>query len=454
MALKNYPKIIVIALVALFAWLSSTWLLTVDVTQQRNNSLSPSTIELLKRIEGPVVIKAFVTDTDSNKNTHNKLPASQVRKIIKRFINRFKQHKKDITLVLVDHKQDMQTATQYGVVTSRAMVIEYKGQSKVLKRLDQYSFIYTLLQLLKNKKTWIVFIEGHGERSPHQKGNTSLADLGHWLTLRNNTIQTLAIEKYPDVPKNTQVLVIASATKPYSLKALGAIIRYINHGGNLLWLHDPHNKSGLELLANKLGIQIQAGLLVNYNHKQQATLALILKQFPPNKLTYKLNGHMALFPQVSAISASPTSRFKIKTLLKSHPNSWNETNITHKTTKNTLRFDSASDDQKGPLSFGLSLTRTLASTSKQQRIIVIGDSDFLSNGFINRGANHSLAMNIFAWLGEHDELIDVDSPIKSDYLLHFSSWTALLLFILLGVILPITLIVIGVLYYRRRLRRV
>ncbi len=443
----------VIALVALFAWLSSNWQFTIDVTQQRNNSLSPSTIELLKRIEGPVVIKAFVTDTDNNKNAPAQLPAAQVRKIIKRFVNRFKQHKKDIQLVLIDHKQDMKTATQYGVVTSRAIVIEYQGQSKVLKRLDQYSFIYTLLQLLKNKKTWIVFVEGHGERSPHQKGNTSLSELGDWLTLRNNTIQTLAIEKFPDIPKNTQVLVIASATRPYSLKALGAIIRYINHGGNLLWLHDPHNKSGLGLLANKLGIQIQSGLLVNYNHKQQASLALILKQFPPNRLTHKLNGHMALFPQVSAISASATSRFKINTLLKSGHNSWNETDITNKTTKNSLKFDPASADKKGPLSFGLSLTRTLASTSKQQRIIVIGDSDFLSNGFIKRGANHSLAMNIFAWLGEHDELIDVDRPIKSDYLLHFSSWTVLLLFILLGIILPITLILIGVLYYRRRLRR-
>ncbi len=453
MILKNYPKLSVLIITVLAAWLSSIWFFSVDTTQQQRNSLSSSTVELLQRIHGPVTVKAFVADIDSSKNVNTKLPAARVRKIIKRFIDKFKRHKKDITLELIDHSQDMKTATQYGVVTSQAVIIEYNGQSKALKRLDQFSFIYTLLQLQKKKQTWIVFMEGHGERTPHQKGNVSLADLGDWLKLRNNNVQALNIEKHSVIPKNTQVLVIASPKKPYSLKALGLIIRYVNRGGNLLWLHDPHNKSSLELLANKLGIKILPGLIITYNHKQKKTMALILNMFPSDKLTKRLNGHLALFPQVSAIIPADNSRFKIKTILVSQKNSWNETTINNKTTKNSLKFDEGTADKKGPLSFGLKLTRTLAASKTEQRIIVIGDSDFLSNGFIGRGANRSLAMNIFSWLSQHDELIDVDRPKVSDHLLHFSSWTALLLFILLAIIFPMTLITFAVVNYRRRLRR-
>jgi len=453
MIFKKYPKLSVLSIAALIAWLSTILLFSIDTTRQQRNSLTSSTIELLKRINGPVTIKAFVADIDNSKNIKTKLPAAKIRKIITRFIAQFKKYKADISLELIDHSQDMKTATQYGVVTSQAIIIEYNGQSKALKRLDQFSFIYTLLQLQKKKQTWIVFMEGHGERTPHQKGNGSLADLGDRLKLRNNNVQALNIEKHSDIPQNTQVLVIASPKKAYSLKALGSIIRYINKGGNLLWLHDPHNKSSLELLSNKLGIKVLPGLIIAYNHKQQKTMALILDKFPHDKLTQKLNGHLALFPQVSAIIPTLGSRFKIKTILTSKKTSWNETTISNKTTRDSLKFDANTADTKGPISFGLKLTRTLARNKRQQRIIVIGDSDFLSNGFIGRGANRSLAMNIFAWLSQRDELIDVDRPKISDHLLHFSSWTALLLFILFALILPATLITVAVVHYRRRLRR-
>lgn len=455
MHLNKYSNPILILIVVLAAWLTTRWNISFDISSQQSNSLTNSSIELLKRIQGPIVVKAFIADRPNAKPGKNNVSAKKARKLIKEFFTRFKKHKPDLSLEFINHKQDVKAATQYGVVTSQAVIIEYNKQSKALKRLDQFTFIYTLLRLQNKQQSWIVFTEGHGERSPHQKGNSSLSDLGDLLTLRNNNIQGLNLKKHGQIPNNTRVLVIASPTKAFSFQAVGAIMRYVNRGGNLLWLHDPHNKSGLELLANKLGITIPPGLIITHNRKHKKTLALILSNFPANRLTQKLQGHQTLFPQVSVVQANKNSPFKVTPLLVSDNKSWNETS----NNKNQpLQFDANSKDLKGPLTFGLSLSRTMVKSNKQQRIVVIGDSDFLSNGFMGPGANRrgvnlSLAMNIFAWLGQRDELIDVDRPIVSDNILHLSSFSALSLFILFSFILPIPFLIFGVLHYRRRIQR-
>jgi ABC-type uncharacterized transport system involved in gliding motility auxiliary subunit len=48
---------------------------------------------------------------------------------------------------------------------------------------------------------------------------------------------------------------------------------------------------------------------------------------------------------------------------------------------------------------------------REQRIIIIGDGDFLSNAYLGRGSNLTLALNIFNWLANDETLIDI--PVRS-----------------------------------------
>jgi len=69
-------------------------------------------------------------------------------------------------------------------------------------------------------------------------------------------------------------------------------------------------------------------------------------------------------------------------------------------------FDAAAGDLRGPLDFGYALTRLSPSPAKnQQRVVVIGDGDFLSNSFLGNGGNRAFGERVFNWLLGDDALV-------------------------------------------------
>ncbi|MEC9313971.1 MAG: mucin 2, partial [Pseudomonadota bacterium] len=97
-------------------------------------------------------------------------------------------------------------------------------------------------------------------------------------------------------------------------------------------------------------------------------------------------------------------------LLNSQPGAWVETTPINQSNLGSQAYD-AGADVSGPLSMGYVLSRQLNDSGKQQRIAVIGDSDFASNAYIGNAANLELAMALANWLAADDKLIEI--PVKT-----------------------------------------
>src|SRR5262249_55775103 len=65
-------------------------------------------------------------------------------------------------------------------------------------------------------------------------------------------------------------------------------------------------------------------------------------------------------------------------------------------------------DQKGPLTIGAAASKAVDS-KKEARLVVIGDSDFVSNGVIKAQGfrNSDLFLNSVNWLAEDEDLISI-----------------------------------------------
>jgi ABC-2 type transport system permease protein len=76
--------------------------------------------------------------------------------------------------------------------------------------------------------------------------------------------------------------------------------------------------------------------------------------------------------------------------------------------------------------------------NREQRVIITGDSDFLSNRFIERGDNMSVALAMLRWLGGVDMSLDIPSSSPPDTSLSLSAQQTLSLTIIFIFLAPIT----------------
>ena len=93
------------------------------------------------------------------------------------------------------------------------------------------------------------------------------------------------------------------------------------------------------------------------------------------------------------------------------------------------------------------------SNTRQQRVVVIGDGDFLSNGFLGMGGNLQLGMNIFNWLSSDDAFISIPVKTAPDISLQFTNTDISVVGFGFLLILPLVLLGSGVVIWVRRRRR-
>jgi ABC-type uncharacterized transport system involved in gliding motility auxiliary subunit len=102
----------------------------------------------------------------------------------------------------------------------------------------------------------------------------------------------------------------------------------------------------------------------------------------------------------------------------------------------------------GPLTIGVALEREV--NGKEQRILVIGDGDFLSNAFLGNGGNLDLGINLIRWLSSDDQLLNIPARTAQDTRLELSPVMGALIGIGFLLVLPILFLGAGVVIWLRR----
>jgi ABC-type uncharacterized transport system involved in gliding motility auxiliary subunit len=143
-------------------------------------------------------------------------------------------------------------------------------------------------------------------------------------------------------------------------------------------------------------------------------------------------------------------------LLTTLEHSWTETGEI----EGEISFDSGNDERAGPLDIGVVLTRTVASEDvaddasvPEQRIVVIGDGDFLSNTYLGNPGNLDLGLNIVRWLSHDDATIEirVKSAPDTSLVLGRVAQGVIAIGFLIGI--PLLLLLLGIGIWLRRRQR-
>lgn len=426
------------ALVALGLWLSRDYHVQFDLSHGGRNSLSEASVALLARLDRPLAITAYATGNQ------------ELRKRITEFARRYQRHKPDLTLEFVDPDTEPTRVREAGVRLDGELVVDYGGASEHLERLSEEALTQLIARLARGGERWIVFLSGHGERSPERQANHDYSTWAGQLKRRGLKARSLTLTE-SDVPQNSAVLVIAGPRTRLLPGEIKRIESYLERGGNLLWLSDPGPLHGLEPIAESLGLEFRPGVAVDPASQTltgSSPAFMVITRYPAHPA---LKGFdlTTLFPEASVVTpGSPENTpggWRTQPLIETGPGAWAEASWP----ATTVRYD-AGADLRGPLTLGVTLTRER--DGREQRVAVLGDGDFLSNTFLGNGGNLELGLNLLNWTG-HDELqLNIPARTASDTRLDLSHAEQFVIALGFLVVLPLALVAAGVLIWWRRRR--
>ena len=206
-------------------------------------------------------------------------------------------------------------------------------------------------------------------------------------------------------------------------------------------------------LADQLGISFLPGTVVDATGQMfgvsEPTFAIVTG-YPRHEITREMNA-VTVFPEVAALETAEAGEWTVLPLLTTLERSWTELGEL----EGEIRFDQGTDEHAGPLDIGVVLTRTLdvEGTDTEQRVMVIGDGDFLSNTYLGNAGNLGLGLQAVHWLSHDDAFIDIRVRTAPDATLVLTNTARGVIGFgfLLG--LPLLLLLSGLVIWLRRRRR-
>jgi ABC-type uncharacterized transport system involved in gliding motility auxiliary subunit len=459
--------VLLVVAVGVLAFLSREYVYRADWTYGQRNSLSETSEALLAGVTEPLKFIAYVPDD------------AALQEKLRILFRKYQRIRPDIEVEFVNPDLDPVRAKQDGIQYTGQILIRLGARSEIVESTSEQVIANALQRMSRGGERLVVFLEGHGERDPLAEHSSGMSQFLTVLKRSGFLVQPHSLVRSQSIPENARFLVIAAPQKELLEGEVDLLVRYVEQGGNLLWLQDPGDTDSLSALAGFLGIQFGEGTIVDANEQLHELLGIDHPAVVPvvdygrSPLGDKLAGSQSLFPFATSIARRPEqagkdSVWQAEAFLNTLPNSWLETAPIN----GEIAYAEEDGDELGPLVIGMALTR-LADDSgvqdaeispgdlavidtgnePQQRVVVIGDSDFILNASIGRGVNLDLAGNIFNWLAADDNLLNIRSVQAPDVRLEMNQTLSLVLAVFFLFVLPLGLIVAGVWIWLRRRRR-
>lgn len=438
--------LLLLALVMLLAWVAREYRGEWDVTANARNTLSQGTQDALRQIHGVVSITAYAMAKDGGGN--------DVHRLLREKLRPWQRQKPDLTLTLVDPRDDPKRANAAGLRSPNEMVIEHKGRSEhlPLEQLNEQNLLNVLIRLSRTSTAVVYWLDGHGERKLDGIANRDLGEFGRQLQAKGFKLASLNLAIAQDVPRDAAAVIIASPQTDLQDGEVAKLKQHVDSGGNLLWLIDPEPLRGLDPIADVLGLVLTPGTVVDPAIKPRSgppTLAVGANYARhPVTAAFRLN---TLFPGSRQIGTAEREGWRVTPLVEVAQRGWVETGALD----DTPVFDAAKDF-RGPVTIAAALERTVsgAAGERQQRVVVVGNGNFLANTFLGNGGNLQLGTAMLHWLGGDDKMIAIPPRPAADVQVNVDQTLLYLIAFTFLLALPLAFAIAGgVVWWRRRKAR-
>ena len=365
------------------------------------------------------------------------------------------------------------------------------GEKTFLRLYDDYqifpfeSEITAALKRMVMTLPTIGFLSGHGERETDRPGDRNYCMFTHLPMMRQALVnqgfdyKDVTLEK--EVPAEINILVIAEMREPMTEIEKVNFDKYVARGGNLVIIGEPGRQGVMGPVLEPFGVKLVDGFLIQpekpkdpEQEKQDNVnlgpfagfvapknpIDLIVTQ--PTKEAEEMSyvfgmmrpNYVAVMPTAAGLEYTTDKGFDVVPLFMSDSTCWNELENTEIVDQEVVFNPDAGEVQK---SYPLALALSRKMGEREQKIIILGDADCLSDGELTRNrnplwaANYVIIQGSFFWLSDGEVPIDVRRPYAIDRKLFVGETGAEILnYALLGVFPGLLLFLALFIWLRRR----
>lgn len=442
--------------------------ITFDMTQSSAYTLSPETLEVLRRVNRPIQITGFYTS--------RALPA---REVDDQFFRLYEVASNGlITRRYLDPEEVPAIAQRFGVVQDGDLFLSYVAEDgtadvSALARVfrsgrQERDMTEAIMRLLLAGSVTVYFDESYGARGALDGSQVGLSGIHNGMQesgLVTNGVSISAIaEANGDIPLDARAIILPRPLTDFSEREVTVLDRYLKRGGALLILTDVLFTQDAFLRENGVlnsylwtnyGIRALDAAIVDPGASTETPLDILSFAVVANTVTPRLDPEsapavfrLARALEVSAVSPQPTvanGRFIMTSEL-----SYAERNLEQLGSTNTYTFDEGVDTP-GPL--------TVAAWAEDlqtgARIALIGDSDFASNGqVVLSNGNGILITDAITWLTSIEDEVTF-APVSTGIglpLLAMDGATQQILTFTVIVLIPLSVLIVGITVWIRRSR--
>jgi len=420
-----------------------------DFTEANLFTLAPQTKKFITNLPREVNLTAFFQIETPEKNSFENLIAGYLEETDK------------IGITYVDPDKNPAVTKQYGVTTYGTIVLESGSKETKVQNATEENLTNALLKVTRDEQKVIYFLEGHGENQIDSTKNEGHQTAKKNLEQDGFIVKSLLLLQTREVPKDASTLVIAGPKKPIQKEEQKALKSYLEKGGAVMMLVDPKSKHGMEAFLKNWGVELGDNIVIDPMSKLFGGdfAAPVVNQYSAHDITSEFV-LPTIFPIIQSVKAIPTSKIETVELLKTSTNSWGESNFE----SGAIKFDTDTD-LKGPVSVAVVATKILRSEAHDENeeaheqelkqlkatLVVIGDSDFSNNRYINFSGNGDFFLNTVSWLAEEENLISIRPKEKRNSPIHLTSSWGSAIFVLGVLIFPGIVAGTGIrIWWRRR----
>ena len=451
---------LLISVVLVLGYITSRPPLTLyhDMTRNKNRTLTKTSLDIVKKIEGPIKLTTYVNlldinyftvmpysqnqdissfenytrflpqmemeyvyyyDTSNNEALYAQNPGLNDKQLAEKMIEtqklKFKKlYSPEEIKKIIDLKPEQNRVVR---------TVEYNGKKTFLRMYDDLfkapseKEISAALKRLVVPAPKIVIATGNMERSVDKTGDknykTGFNEISFRYSLINQGFDVSSVDiNAQNIPEQTGILIIADPKTQLSQGAIDRITKYIDEGKNVMLLAEPDTNSALAAITDKLGVSYTKQTLVQESETNSPDYLVtdLQKNTGLIKFSETKNDNPIPLLGSSGIKITKEAGFKVTPLLKTNNQpAW----------ESQMGITSVSEElKKQPSVTGIPLVVALTRNinGKFQKIIVAGDADFMGNAELSRGGSGTFQFmtDIFSWFSNYEFPIDTTRPENTD----------------------------------------